>query len=123
MTFCLEYGGKVLNNKYMKIALQDPADMPRDAKLISIILQSQNIDYDPRCIPQLYEFMGRYVSKVVSESADCGWMARPKKGVSREVLQEMAVNYFDHGRLKRTGYHFHWLARSLGCACPRSDIY
>ncbi|EGF79699.1 hypothetical protein BATDEDRAFT_7075, partial [Batrachochytrium dendrobatidis JAM81] len=42
---------------------------PRDAKLISLILQAAEVDdYEPRIIPQLLEFAHRYVQDVLQDS-------------------------------------------------------
>ncbi|KAH6598643.1 hypothetical protein BASA50_003679 [Batrachochytrium salamandrivorans] len=47
----------------------DPLDMPRDAKLVSLILQAADVDdYEPRLIPQLLEFAHRYVQDVLQDS-------------------------------------------------------
>ncbi|KAJ3102553.1 Transcription initiation factor TFIID subunit 9B [Phlyctochytrium planicorne] len=48
---------------------QDPMSLPRDAKLVSLILQAMDIpDYDPRVLPQLLEFMHRYVLDILADS-------------------------------------------------------
>jgi hypothetical protein len=37
---------------------QDPQHLPRDAKLVSLLMQAMGIDdYDPKCLPQLLELM------------------------------------------------------------------
>lgn len=37
---------------------QDPINLPRDAKLISLLIKAEGIlDYEPRIVPQLLEFM------------------------------------------------------------------
>eukprot|EP00842_Homolaphlyctis_polyrhiza_P001536 jgi/Hompol1/2383/HPOL_001441-RA len=47
----------------------DPQEMPRDAKLLSLILQSADVeDYEPRVIPQLLEFGHRYVLDVLQDA-------------------------------------------------------
>ena len=44
-------------------------DLPRDSKILSIILQSVNVDdYDPQCIPMLYEIAYRYVIDVLQDA-------------------------------------------------------
>ncbi|KAJ3214010.1 Transcription initiation factor TFIID subunit 9B [Dinochytrium kinnereticum] len=48
---------------------QDPMTLPRDAKLVSLILQAMDIpDYDPRVLPQLLEFMHRYVLDILADA-------------------------------------------------------
>ncbi|KAJ3289560.1 Transcription initiation factor TFIID subunit 9 [Borealophlyctis nickersoniae] len=48
---------------------QDPSEMPRDAKLVSLILDSMDVDeYDPKVVPQLLEFMHRYVIDVLGDA-------------------------------------------------------
>ncbi|KAJ3334083.1 Transcription initiation factor TFIID subunit 9 [Blyttiomyces sp. JEL0837] len=50
-------------------AHQDPLSIPRDAKLISLLIQAMGVeDYDPRVLPQLLEFMHRYVLDVLSDA-------------------------------------------------------
>lgn len=52
-----------------KHGFQDPVRLPRDAKLLSLLIQSENVpDYDTKVIPQLLEFMHRYVLDVVSDA-------------------------------------------------------
>eukprot|EP01111_Echinosteliopsis_oligospora_P014900 TRINITY_DN5730_c1_g1_i1.p1 TRINITY_DN5730_c1_g1~~TRINITY_DN5730_c1_g1_i1.p1 ORF type:complete len:236 (-),score=76.41 TRINITY_DN5730_c1_g1_i1:85-792(-) len=49
---------------------QDENELPRDAKIISNILQSMGVyedEYQPRVVNQLLEFMYRYVTEVVGE--------------------------------------------------------
>ncbi|KAJ3085675.1 Transcription initiation factor TFIID subunit 9B [Quaeritorhiza haematococci] len=47
----------------------DPLHMPRDAKLLSLLLQSMDIDdYEPKVIPQLLEFTHRYVVDVLTDA-------------------------------------------------------
>lgn len=48
--------------------MTDPNDLPRDAKLISLILGSSVDQYDPQVVPMLYEFMHRYTLDIVRES-------------------------------------------------------
>ncbi|KAI8804623.1 transcription initiation factor TAFII31, partial [Cladochytrium replicatum] len=42
---------------------------PRDVRLISLLLQSMNVDdYEPRVVPQLFEFMHRYILDVLQDA-------------------------------------------------------
>ncbi|KAJ3101137.1 Transcription initiation factor TFIID subunit 9B [Phlyctochytrium bullatum] len=48
---------------------QDPLSLPKDAKLVSLILQAMAIpNYDPRVLPQLLEFMHRYVLDILADA-------------------------------------------------------
>ncbi|KAJ3161762.1 Transcription initiation factor TFIID subunit 9B [Geranomyces michiganensis] len=48
---------------------QDAVQLPRDAKLVSLLLQSMGVqDYEPRVVPQLLEFMHRYVLDVLGDA-------------------------------------------------------
>ncbi|KAJ3143632.1 Transcription initiation factor TFIID subunit 9B [Geranomyces variabilis] len=48
---------------------QDAVQLPRDAKLMSLLLQSMGVqDYEPRVVPQLLEFMHRYVLDVLGDA-------------------------------------------------------
>ncbi|TPX34030.1 hypothetical protein SmJEL517_g03176 [Synchytrium microbalum] len=48
---------------------QDASQIPRDARLISLLLQSMGIEeYEPRVLHQLLEFMHRYVLDVLNDS-------------------------------------------------------
>ncbi|KAI8923335.1 transcription initiation factor IID, 31kD subunit-domain-containing protein [Entophlyctis helioformis] len=47
----------------------DPTDLPRDARLVSLILQSLDIDdYEPRVIPQLLEFVHRHILDLLQDA-------------------------------------------------------
>ncbi|KAI8837068.1 transcription initiation factor IID, 31kD subunit-domain-containing protein [Chytridium lagenaria] len=80
---------------------QDPLSLPRDAKLVSLILQAMDIpDYDPRVLPQLLEFMHRYVLDVLadaqlfSDHAGRGFVEVDDVKLAvegKEVLMEMAL--------------------------------
>ncbi|KAJ3023479.1 Transcription initiation factor TFIID subunit 9B [Thoreauomyces humboldtii] len=48
---------------------QDAVQLPRDAKLVSLMLQGMGVeDYEPRVVPQLLEFMHRYVLDVLGDA-------------------------------------------------------
>ncbi|KAJ3184218.1 Transcription initiation factor TFIID subunit 9B [Geranomyces variabilis] len=48
---------------------QDAVQLPRDAKLVSLLLQSMGVeDYEPRVVPQLLEFMHRYVLDILGDA-------------------------------------------------------
>ncbi|TPX44892.1 hypothetical protein SeLEV6574_g04210 [Synchytrium endobioticum] len=50
-------------------AAQDASQLPRDARLIALLLQSMGIDaHEPRVLPQLLEFMHRYVVDVLNDA-------------------------------------------------------
>ncbi|KAJ3414938.1 Transcription initiation factor TFIID subunit 9B [Chytridiales sp. JEL 0842] len=50
-------------------AVQDPNQMPRDAKLVSLLLEAMGVeDYDQRVVPQLLEMIHRYVLDTVSDA-------------------------------------------------------
>ena len=47
----------------------DPAELPRDAKLLSLVLEAANVDdYEPIVIPQLLEMTYRYVLDVLQDA-------------------------------------------------------
>lgn len=49
---------------------QDPANAPRDAKLLSLLLQSLDIpDHDPNVIHLLLKFIHSYTSSILTESS------------------------------------------------------
>ncbi|KAI9334951.1 transcription initiation factor TAFII31 [Obelidium mucronatum] len=48
---------------------QDPLELPRNAKLISLIMQAMDVnDYQPAVLPQLIDFMHRYTLDVVGDA-------------------------------------------------------
>ncbi|KAJ3057370.1 Transcription initiation factor TFIID subunit 9 [Rhizophlyctis rosea] len=57
------------NDLFTAAGRQDPTSMPRDAKLVSLILHSMGVeDYEPRVIPQLLEFVHRYVLDILGDA-------------------------------------------------------
>ncbi|KAI9101754.1 transcription initiation factor IID, 31kD subunit-domain-containing protein [Phlyctochytrium arcticum] len=48
---------------------QDAVQLPRDAKLVSLILQAMGVEeYEPRVVPQILEFVHRYVLDVLGDA-------------------------------------------------------
>ncbi|KAI8816852.1 transcription initiation factor IID, 31kD subunit-domain-containing protein [Fimicolochytrium jonesii] len=48
---------------------QDALSLPKDAKMVSLVLQALGVDeYEPRVVPQLLEFMHRYVLDVLGDA-------------------------------------------------------
>lgn len=49
--------------------LQDPSQIPTDAKFVSLLLKSEGVsDFDPNVIPQLLEFMYKYTFDVLKDA-------------------------------------------------------
>ncbi len=47
-------------HRYMSATTPDPQDAPKDAKLVSLLLQALDVEeYEPRVIPQLLDFAYR----------------------------------------------------------------
>ncbi|KAJ3141461.1 hypothetical protein HK100_006471 [Physocladia obscura] len=48
---------------------QDPLELPRNAKIVSLLMHALDVpDYEPAVLPQLLEFMHRYVIDVVNDA-------------------------------------------------------
>ncbi|KAI8833649.1 transcription initiation factor IID, 31kD subunit-domain-containing protein [Chytriomyces cf. hyalinus JEL632] len=48
---------------------QEPLELPRNARIVSLIMQAMDVtDYQPAVLPQLMEFVHRYVLDVVADA-------------------------------------------------------
>lgn len=50
------------------ISSVDPATLPRDCKLIAVLIEQLCVDADAQTVPMLYEFFYRYVSEILQDS-------------------------------------------------------
>jgi transcription initiation factor TFIID subunit 9B len=73
-------------------------DVPMEAKLVALILRSMGVEeHEPRVIPQLLEFMHRYVGQVLQDSLlYCQHAGKPPSALDLEDVRlaiQSRVNY------------------------------